>query len=149
MPDWLRQSFSSAPLEPWPTLTTRLITALVLGIVVVGVHKATRSRTSDHSNTFPATLVMLSVLIAMVTLVIGDNFARAFSLAGVLSIVRFRTVVRDAKDTAFVIFAVVVGMSAGAGHPVVAIIGLVTVAAAAAIYRDQPHEAAVMHQKNP
>ena len=50
----------------------------------------------------------------MVTQVIGDNVARAFSLVGALSIVRFRTVVRDTQDTAFVIFAVVVGMAVGA-----------------------------------
>ena len=148
MPDWLQQTFGNAPTEPWRTLVARLVAALLLGIVVVGIHRATRGRTSDHSTTFPATLVMLCVLIAMVTQVIGDNFARAFSLAGVLSIVRFRTIVRDTKDTAFVIFAVVVGMSAGAGQPTVALIGLATVAIDAAIYRDHPHEAAkVLHKK--
>ena len=148
MPDWLRQSFGATPTEPWQTLLVRLVAALLLGSVVVGIHRATRGRTSDHSTTFPATLVMLCVLIAMVTQVIGDNFARAFSLAGVLSIVRFRTVLRDTKDTAFVIFAVVVGMSIGAGQPTIALIGLATVAAAAAIYRDRPHDAAtVLHKK--
>lgn len=147
MPDWLRQSFGNGPTEPWQTLVIRLAVALILGGVVVGIHKATRGRTSDHSTTFPATLVMLCVLIAMVTQVIGDNFARAFSLAGVLSIVRFRTVVRDTKDTAFVIFAVVVGMSVGAGQPTVAIIGLATVAIAATIYRDRPHDLLVHHRR--
>ena len=53
----------------------------------------------------------------MVTQVIGDNVARAFSLVGALSIVRFRTVVRDTQDTAYVIFAVAVGMAVGANHP--------------------------------
>ena len=43
--------------------------------------------------------------------------ARAFSLAGVLAIVRFRTVMEDTRDTVFVVFAVVMGMSAGAGYP--------------------------------
>ena len=147
MPDWLRQTFGNAPTDPWQTLLVRLIAALLLGSVVVVIHRATRGRTSDHSTTFPATLVMLCVLIAMVTQVIGDNFARAFSLAGVLAIVRFRSVLRDTKDTAFVIFAVVVGMSIGAGQPIVALIGLGTVAAAAAIYRDRPHEAATVLYK--
>jgi hypothetical protein len=44
----------------------------------------------------------------------GDNIARAFSLVGALSLVRFRTVVRDTKDTAYVIVAVIGGLSAGA-----------------------------------
>jgi hypothetical protein len=62
-----------------------------------------------------STLVLLAVLIAVVTRVIADNVARAFSLAGVLAIVRFRTVVDDTRDTAFVIYAVVTGMAAGNG----------------------------------
>jgi hypothetical protein len=68
------------------------------------------------------------VLIAMVTQVIGDNIARAFSLVGALSIVRFRTAVRDTEDTAYVIFAVVVGMAVGAGHVWVATLGMAVVA---------------------
>jgi len=73
---------------------------------------------------------LLSVLIAIVTQVIGDNVARAFSLVGALSIVRFRTVVRDTQDTAYVIFAVVVGMAIGAKNPWVAVLGLAVVALA-------------------
>jgi hypothetical protein len=79
--------------------------------------------------------VLLSALIAMVTQVMGDNVARAFSLVGALSIVRFRTVVRDTQDTAFVIFAVVVGMAVGARDLIVAGIGLVVIGAAAFIMR--------------
>ena len=71
---------------------------------------------SDTASSLAVTLVLLSILIAMVTQVIGDNVARAFSLVGALSIVRFRTVVRDTVDTAFVIFAVAVGMAVGASH---------------------------------
>src|SRR6187549_3416667 len=85
----------------------RLLAALGLGSVVAWIHTRT-SKGAEMGASFPATLVLLAVLIAMVTQVIGDNVARA------LSIVRFRTVVRDTRDTAFVIFAVVVGMAAGA-----------------------------------
>ena len=67
----------------------------------------------------------------MVTQVVGDNAARAFALVGALSIVRFRTVVRDTQDTAYVIFAVVVGMAVGAGNLWVAGIGIVVISAAA------------------
>jgi hypothetical protein len=67
----------------------------------------------------------------MVTQVIGDNVARAFSLVGALSIVRFRTVVRDTEDTAYVIFAVVIGMALGANDPWVAAIGIAVVGLAA------------------
>ncbi len=147
MPDWLRQAFDNSQSVPWLTLLVRLVAALLLGSVVVGIHRTTRSQTSERTTTFSATLVMLCVLIAMVTQVIGDNFARAFSLAGVLSIVRFRTIVRDSKDTAFVIFAVVEGMAIGAGQSTVALIGLGTVAVAAAVFRDRAIEASASHHR--
>lgn len=137
MADWLRQSVFEAPATPWEVLVPRLVTALVLGAIVTGVYRATR-RGTNVAASFPATLVLLTVLIAMVTQVIGDNVARAFSLVGTLSIVRFRTVVRDTKDTAFVIFAVVVGMAVGAGQWPVALCGMGVVSVGAALFRDRP-----------
>ena len=60
----------------------------------------------------------------MITLAIGDSTARAFSLVGALAIVRFRSVVDDPRDTAFVILAVAVGLAVGAGFILVPLIGL-------------------------
>jgi hypothetical protein len=57
---------------------------------------------------------MLTMLITMVTISVQSTPAAAFALFGTLAIVRFRTRVRDIRDTAFVIFAVVVGLSVGA-----------------------------------
>src|SRR6187549_974627 len=108
----------------------RLLAALGLGSVVAWIHTRT-SKGAEMGASFPATLVLLAVLIAMVTQVIGDNVARAFSLVGALSIVRFRTVVRDTQDTAFVIFSVAVGMAVGAGYPWLAVAGSAVVALAA------------------
>ncbi|MEO8076740.1 MAG: DUF4956 domain-containing protein, partial [Acidobacteriota bacterium] len=65
----------------------------------------------------------------------GDNVARAFSLVGALSIVRFRTVVRDTQDTAYVIFAVALGMAIGANHPAIALCGLTVVGLAGYVLR--------------
>ena len=107
----------------------RLIIALAMGALVAVIYKWARS---SEASSFTATLVFLSILIAMVTQVIGDNVARAFSLVGALSIVRFRTVVRDTQDTAYVIFAVAVGMAVGAGYMSVALAGTAVVALAAA-----------------
>ena len=107
----------------------RLIIALAMGALVAVIYKWARS---SEASSFTATLVFLSILIAMVTQVIGDNVARAFSLVGALSIVRFRTVVRDTQDTAYVIFAVAVGMAVGAGYMGVALAGTAVVALAAA-----------------
>ncbi len=112
----------------------RLVVALVLGWGVAFIYRKTRDE-ADLTASFPTTLVLLCILIAMVTQVIGDNIARAFSLVGALSIVRFRTVVRDTQDTAYVIFAVVVGMAVGAGDPWVGLLGMAVVTVAAMIMR--------------
>src|ERR1700758_1530081 len=123
MPKFLTAPFAHGPSVAPLDVLVRLLIALALGGVVSWIYCRTR-RDADIAPSFPTTLVLLSVLIAMVTQVIGDNVARAFSLVGALSIVRFRTVVRDTQDTAYVIFAVVVGMAIGAKNPWVAIIGL-------------------------
>ena len=130
MPDFLTTPFANGqPVVPADVLI-RLVAALLMGAGVSWIYRRTR-RDADASASFPVTLVLLSVLIAMVTQVIGDNVARAFSLVGALSIVRFRTVVRDTQDTAYVIFSVVVGMAIGAKNPWVAVIGIVVVGGAA------------------
>jgi uncharacterized membrane protein YhiD involved in acid resistance len=128
----VREWLQGALLEPAAPLIVlgRLVEALFFGVVVAFIYRRTRS-SSETSPSFTVTLVLLSILIAMVTQVIGDNVARAFSLVGALSIVRFRTVVRDTQDTAFVIFAVAVGMAVGAGYPWLAVAGLTVVAIAA------------------
>ena len=130
MPDAFRQSLLDFEAVPPVVVLVRLLTALLLGGVAALIYRLTRSE-SEVAPSFTATLVLLSILIAMVTQAVGDNVARAFSLVGALSIVRFRTVVRDTQDTAFVIFAVAVGMAVGAGYPWLAIAGIVVVAIAA------------------
>ncbi len=138
MPEWLQSLGVGPEISSWDQaaefsvgLVLRLVLACCLGWIVSGVYRLTR-RGEPITHTFPPTLVLLTALIAMVTQVIGDNVARAFSLVGALSIVRFRTVVEDTHDIAFVIFAVVVGMAVGADHLLVAVLGLAVVGAAAA-----------------
>jgi uncharacterized membrane protein YhiD involved in acid resistance len=128
MPEFLRVELQTpgAPL----IVLGRLVAAMFLGAVVAWIYRHTRPA-NDTSGSLAVTLVLLSILIAMVTQVIGDNVARAFSLVGALSIVRFRTVVRDTADTAFVIFSVAVGMAVGAGHLSVALSGIAVVGLAA------------------
>ncbi len=121
--------FTASPLSVF----LRIVAAAILGGLVAWIHSRTTAPESDPANAFAmrATLVLLAALIAMVTQVIGDNVARAFSLVGALSIVRFRTVVRDTRDTAFVIFSVAVGMAVGALAPWAAFMGIFVVGSAA------------------
>jgi uncharacterized membrane protein YhiD involved in acid resistance len=134
MPDFLVERLLDGPALAPLTVLVRLAAAMALGGVVALVYRGTRPADALLPS-FIATLVLLSILIAMVTQIIGDNVARAFSLVGALSIVRFRTVVRDTQDTAYVIFAVAVGMAAGAGHYFVAIAGIGIVAVTARLMR--------------
>ena len=130
MPDWLTVSFPHGPdPSPW-LLAWRIGVALGLGLAVAALCRWAR-RGEAVAPTFLTTLVLLATLIAMATQIIGDNVARAFSLVGALSVVRFRTVVKDTQDTAFVIFAVVVGMAAGADHLAVGLVGLIILSLAA------------------
>jgi type III secretory pathway component EscS len=129
MPELLNAALTVGPIK-WEEVAIRLIVAVLLGRVVALVYTWTRMA-NERTPAFPATLVLLTVLIAMVAQAIGENLARAFSLVGTLSIVRFRTVVRDTIDTAFVIFAVIIGMAVGAANLPVALIGIVAIAVAA------------------
>ncbi|QOJ17822.1 MAG: DUF4956 domain-containing protein [Phycisphaeraceae bacterium] len=139
MPEWLHSPFQGDPDLTVHVVAVRLGCALVLGMVVAGVFRFTHGRPDEQSRQMMATLVLLTVLIAMMTLVIGNNVARAFSLVGALAIVRFRTVVEDTRDVAFVIFAVAVGMALGAGFLMIPLMAIPVAGAAAYLFR--PREA--------
>lgn len=132
MPSWVSDILGEGDVN---SISKRLALSFVAGFVVAGVYVVGIGRRKEETSTLPTTLVLLTVVIAMVTMVIGDNLARAFGLVGALSIVRFRTVVEDTRDTAFVIFAVVVGMAVGAGYAVVAGVGIPAVLIAALLMR--------------
>jgi hypothetical protein len=131
MLDWLVDSLQNTESIAFDELVGRLALSFLLGGVVAAIYAGTQRKSRAELAPLVTTLVLLTILIAMVTMVIGNSVARAFSLVGALAIVRFRTVVEDTRDTAFVIFAVVVGMGVGAGDVMVALVGIPIVAAAA------------------
>ncbi len=126
MSEWLTNAVSLNSTLSAEQMFVRLLVASLYGGCVALIYRASHGRHEERSDawTLTTTLVLLALLIAMVSMVIGDNVARAFSLVGALSIVRFRTVVDDTRDTAFVIFAVIVGMAAGAGLLLVPLLGI-------------------------
>jgi uncharacterized membrane protein YhiD involved in acid resistance len=139
MIEWLEKQMLSNQDVPTAEVIFRIAGSMLLGFIVAAIFSFTRPR-HDTAGTkgILATIVLLSILLAMVVMAVGNSAARAFTLAGVLAIVRFRTVVEDTRDAAFVICAVVVGMSAGAGYFSVAMVGLPFVALAA--YLTQNHQ---------
>jgi len=136
MPEWLKEPITSHVPIHIDVLLVRLAAAFALGCLVAGIYRLT-ARWGNGTGLL-GTLVLLSVLIALVTLVIGNSVARAFSLVGALGIVRFRTVVEDTRDTAFVIAAVASGMACGAGYLVEPLAAIPLVLLAAWLFRPRP-----------
>jgi hypothetical protein len=99
-----------------------LLLAFVLGQVIAWVYYFTHSGLS-YSKTYVQSLVLVTVVVAMVMTVIGDNIIRAFGLMGALALVRFRNVVKDTRDIVFIFTALVVGMAAGSQRYTIAVMG--------------------------
>jgi hypothetical protein len=129
-------SWSQSPIWgggglPVATIVLDLLLSFVLGMFVAWLYAATH-RGLSYSRNMVHSIVLLAMIITMVMLVVGDSVARAFGLVGALSIIRFRTVVRDARDTTFIFLALAVGIAVGAQQHAVAflataMIGLVSV----------------------
>jgi hypothetical protein len=134
----LQQAVAPGDALSFNEIGLRLVASAVLGTVVACIYHFTRAKHEDGSKGFITTIVLLSILLSIVVMTVGGNLARAFSLAGVLAIVRFRTVVEDTRDSAFVICSVVMGMAAGAGtdYLLVAVMGLPFIAVAAFLTRN-------------
>ena len=99
-----------------------LILSFIFGITISLVYKHTHKGLS-YSQSFMITNVFVSVIVCMVIMIIGNNLARAFALVGALSIIRFRTVVKDTKDTAYIFWSLASGMATGTGSYFLAVAG--------------------------
>jgi uncharacterized membrane protein YhiD involved in acid resistance len=103
---------------------SNLFVALICGVIIALVYRFIYKGPS-YSPTFVNSLVILTLITAVVILVIGNNLARAFGLVGAMSIIRFRTAVRDVQDIVFIFLALTVGMASGVGLHIVAIFGTI------------------------
>ena len=108
--------FNYTPME----VVLNSFVAFILGLFIAYTYKKTHQGLS-YSQSFVLTIIFVTIIIGFVMMVIGNSLARAFALVGALSIIRFRTVVKDTKDTAYVFMALAVGMGAGTGNYFIAI----------------------------
>ena len=100
------------------TLANALIVigaSIVLGFIISLAYMYTHKK-EGYAPGFTLTLIMLPVIISIIILLVGNNVARAFSLAGAFSIIRFRSAPGDPKDIAYVFFTLAVGLSCGMGY---------------------------------
>lgn len=93
------------------------VATILIAIALGGIISMTYMRTSQsgYSPNFTLTMVILPVIVAIIILLIGSNIARAFSLAGAFSIIRFRSAPGDPKDIAYVLFTMAAGLACGVG----------------------------------
>lgn len=96
--------------------------ATICGLFIMYLYRITYQGPS-YSQSFAGSLVILSMLTAIVIMVIGNNLARAFGLVGAMSIIRFRTAIKDPQDIVYIFFSLAIGMASGAGLHLVAIVG--------------------------
>ena len=103
-----------------------LVLSFILGVLISLIYKKTHKGLS-YSQSFMVTNIFVAVIVCMVIMIIGNSLARAFALVGALSIIRFRTVVKDTKDTAYIFLSLAVGMAAGTGSYFLAIAGSIII----------------------
>ena len=89
-----------------------LILSFLLSAFLGWVYMTTHRGTS-YTQSFVFSLVINGMVVALVMLIVGSNVARAFSLVGALSIVRFRNAVKETRDVGFIFFAMAIGMAVG------------------------------------
>lgn len=95
-------------VDVFMVIVSSFLSAMIIGFVYKKTHKGV-----SYSQSYVQNLVIMEITIGIVMLIIGSNIARAFSLVGALSIVRFRTAIKDPKDVGFIFMTMVAGMAFG------------------------------------
>ena len=103
-------------------IIVRIAVAAALGCAIYLSYWITHSG-SIYSRKFNVTLLTLTVLTATVMTVIGNNVALSLGMVGALSIIRFRTSIKDSRDTAYIFWTIIVGICCGVGDYLVAGVG--------------------------
>lgn len=122
--DWFR--FGEGVHTPPSIIVLDLLLSYVLSQLVAWLYIWTH-RGLSYSRNLTHSIVMIAMVVTSVMLVVGDSIARAFGLVGALAIIRFRTVLRDTRDTVFIFLALTVGIAVGAHHYAVAIVSAVVI----------------------
>ena len=109
------------------TVIINLILSFFLGLFISYVYKQTHKGMS-YSQSFMITNIFIALIVCMVIMIIGNSIARAFALVGALSIIRFRTVIKDTKDIAYIFWSLAAGMACGTSSYFIAVLGTIIIA---------------------
>jgi len=119
--------YFSGSISPIQIVLTILVAFLIGGFIYL-IYKKTFSGVM-YSRSFNLSLVMLTMVTSLVLLLINNNLTMSLGMVGALSIVRFRTAVKDPIDTVFMFWAIAEGMALGAKFFDVALIGMLVIGA--------------------
>lgn len=112
MNDWfLRGDYGTTPTN-YAIFLIALLLAFVCGHIIAWVYMLTHSGLS-YSRSYVNTLVILPVIVALVMMILANNLVLAFGLMAIFAMVRFRTVLRDTLDTAYVLVVIILGLACG------------------------------------
>jgi uncharacterized membrane protein YhiD involved in acid resistance len=135
--DYLTMFFGTQePLAP-AMVAGVLVLSFLLATVLAAVYQLT-FRGFTYSRSYIHTMVLGSMVTGMLIMAVGSNLARGMGILGTLSIIRFRTPVRDPRDAMFLFACLGVGIACGAGMPLVAVIGTFLISAAALLLHWAP-----------
>ena len=104
-----------------------IILSFLLSLVVAWTYKVTYKGVA-YTQSFVHTLILMGMVVAIIMLVIGSNIARAFTLVGALSIVRFRNAIKDTRDVGFIFYTMGMGMAVGTRFYLLAVISTMMIA---------------------
>ena len=111
--------------QPWLTIFT-VVAAFLVGLHVFFIYRVTFAGVI-YSRTLILSLVMLSMVSAMVIMFMSNNVKLSLGMVGALSIVRFRTAIKDPIDTVFMFWAIAEGIALGAGYFIEGVVGAIFV----------------------
>ena len=103
-----------------------LAVAIAAGLFILLIYKFTMQQVT-FNRSYCVSLLLVSVISAMMVLTITSNLALSLGMVDALSIIRFRTAIKDASDTAFLFWSVAAGITAGAGYYLLTMIGCLAV----------------------
>ncbi|MDO4339770.1 MAG: DUF4956 domain-containing protein [Eubacteriales bacterium] len=113
---------------PLAQIVLGLLVALFLAFCEYHIYRATYSGVK-YSKEFNTTLMMLCIITTLVIMIIGSNLTLSLGLVGALSIIRFRTAVKDAKDAAYLFWSIGIGLACGSSLYVIGLVGSAVIAA--------------------
>ena len=122
MKDKLFNLFQTTGELSLESIILNIAVSALIGVFIYVSYMITHKGTI-YSKKFNASLIVMTVLTGTVMTVIGNNIALSLGMVGALSIVRFRTAIKDSRDTLYIFWTVIVGICCGVGDYLVAAIG--------------------------